>query len=341
MIINNDDISILRSGSDFSEWDTFIKTADGGSIFCASWWLDALCEAEYYIVVAKNNNKILGGLPVTYTPRHTYSMISNPQLTKYLGIVLPSDSNTKYETALSTNMEIATALLKYLPNVDYLYVNHNPSFTNWLPYLWNNYRQTVLYTYIFPDTRNTHKIFTEINVKTRNDIISATRNGVRIIETDDIDRIDALLNSTFNRKNESNPVSKRLLHKLHRGCKEHEAFTGIIAIEPNGRDGAGAYLVHDSKYTYYLLAGSDNNARSRGAASLVVWNAVLKASERGVGFDFEGSMIPAVEHNYRNFGAKLTPYSVIYKDRRNYIQKGSHKLIATVARKLATLKLVR
>jgi len=74
---------------------------------------------------------------------------------------------------------------------------------------------------------------------------------------------------------------------------------------------AGAYIVWDSRFTYYLLGGSDETLRTSGAGSLVLWSAVEAAAERGTGFDFEGSMLRPVERYFRSFGGAPAPYSLV------------------------------
>jgi hypothetical protein len=69
--------------------------------------------------------------------------------------------------------------------------------------------------------------------------------------------------------------------------------------------------VHDERFTTYLLAATD--AEVRGAAAVVLWEAIKRASERGTGFDFEGSMLRHVESFVRSFGGMPTPYSIVWR----------------------------
>jgi len=83
----------------------------------------------------------------------------------------------------------------------------------------------------------------------------------------------------------------------------------LIARDSNGVARSGCYLVHDRRYTYYLLSATDGQVRGSGAA--VVWEAVKRAAARGNSFDFEGSVLPHVEPFVRSFGGNPTPYSVV------------------------------
>jgi hypothetical protein len=81
----------------------------------------------------------------------------------------------------------------------------------------------------------------------------------------------------------------------------------------NGHPVAGVYIVHDAHTAYYLMGGYSKNAH-HGAGALAMWHAILKAKEMGLEvFDFEGSIIPAIERYFRGFGGKLTPIFSIHK----------------------------
>jgi len=50
---------------------------------------------------------------------------------------------------------------------------------------------------------------------------------------------------------------------------------------------------------------------------VLIHEGILWADKTGLKcFDFEGSMIPAVESFYRQFGGKLQPYHLIWKKSR-------------------------
>ena len=75
----------------------------------------------------------------------------------------------------------------------------------------------------------------------------------------------------------------------------------------------------------------------RRTTKVVRYKAVLASDLRIVSettncFDFEGSMIPGVEQSFRRFGAKQTPYFIIYKEEgwRNKVQLALERLAKRV-----------
>ena len=67
-------------------------------------------------------------------------------------------------------------------------------------------------------------------------------------------------------------------------------------------------LVHDDRYAYYIASGIRAGARSGRLnllSRLLVDRMIRSAHERGLTFDFEGSVVPGVEHFFRGWGGRL------------------------------------
>jgi len=62
-----------------------------------------------------------------------------------------------------------------------------------------------------------------------------------------------------------------------------------------------------------ILSGFDKQLLQRGANEYLVYHCIQEAKKQADFFDFEGSMIPAIEAFYRKFGGVYTPYLTIYK----------------------------
>jgi hypothetical protein len=48
--------------------------------------------------------------------------------------------------------------------------------------------------------------------------------------------------------------------------------------------------------------------QAAGANTLLYWEAIRLASQVSRAFDFEGSMVEPIEHYFRGFGGRQTPY---------------------------------
>jgi hypothetical protein len=91
-------------------------------------------------------------------------------------------------------------------------------------------------------------------------------------------------------------------------CANRGARYMLFAEDSEGRIHSALYVVVDATSAYYLLGGADPQYRNSGAQNFLLWEAIRLASSRGLMFNFEGSMIEAIEKVFRGFGARQVPY---------------------------------
>ena len=150
------------------------------------------------------------------------------------------------------------------------------------------------------------------NIKT--DVRKASNRYNLEINTDvDIDKFLDLNDLVFARQNIKSPLSRKFIKNLDRACLRKGNRKIFTAVDQNGKQHAGVYLIWDENSAYYLLGGGDSELRNSGATSLCIWNAIQFASNVTKSFDFEGSMIEPIERFVRGFGGVQTPYLVISK----------------------------
>ncbi len=92
-------------------------------------------------------------------------------------------------------------------------------------------------------------------------------------------------------------------HALRRGQGE------IISLHDNhGTTLAAAFVVWDNTALYYLIPAFDISRKETGASARLPIEAMKLASEKGIAFDFEGSMIPGVAKHYQQYGTTAVEY---------------------------------
>ena len=64
---------------------------------------------------------------------------------------------------------------------------------------------------------------------------------------------------------------------------------------------------------YYLITCYAPAHKDSGAGALLVLEAIKLARQKGVAFDFEGSMIRGVANHYKQFGSTRTLYYSVEK----------------------------
>ena len=140
----------------------------------------------------------------------------------------------------------------------------------------------------------------------RRNIRAALRDSIEIRPVDSFDIIESLAQHTFDRQGKQLPIHivRRILYEFA-SPKNSFAFAAFR----NGEPIACVFCVFDGRTAYYLIGGYGGSHAHHGAGAACMQSAILKAKKIGMEtFDFEGSVIPAIERYFRGFGGELTPY---------------------------------
>jgi len=281
-------------------------------LFFQPWWLEAVSPGAWDYAVVQRGEEVAAVLPYTFKTRlGGLRLIEMPPLTPYLGPWLRA-STAKYANRLGEQKDLMTELIDALPQFAVFQQEFHPAITNWLPFHWKGFGQTTRYTYRMDRTKDLDALWSETRDNVRTDIKKA-KKVVEVAETDDIEKFLRLHRLTFNRQNYPYPYDEHLIKRLDEACATRHSRCILIARDGEGNLHAGGYFIWDRRTMYYLMGGADPELRTSGAAALVIWKAIERASENQLSFDFEGSMVEPIERFVRAFGAVQTPYFGIQK----------------------------
>lgn len=283
-------------------------------IFSRAWWLDATAgEDNWNVAIVERNGKVIASLPYVIKRKYGFTVLTQPQLTQTLGPWL-RESTAKYANRLGQQKDVMEELISQLPDFHHCVQNWHYSQSNWLPFFWDHFKQTTMYTYVLRDLSDEKVLWDGLRENVRSDIRKAeSRVNLRVRDDVDVKAFLALNNLVFARQGKKLPYPENLVECLDSACAERKARKIFIAEDRRGRMHAGVYLVWDESSAYYLMAGSDPALRNSGAGSLCLWEAIRFASKVTKCFDFEGSMLESVERYFRAFGAQQIPYFRVYK----------------------------
>lgn len=277
-------------------------------LFGMDWWLDAVCGPENWdAAVLEKDGKIVGALPYFMKSHFGLRALTMPPLTQTLGPWLDYPSGQKVATRLGYEKDALGALIEALPRYDYFAQNFHYSTGNWIPFYWKGFEQTTLYSYALEDLSDRDKMWSGLQDNIRGDIRKAQK-GLVVTTTRGIDTLLDVHDMTFRRQGKALPYSHDLVRRLDAACSAHVAGRVLCAEDAAGRVHAVLYLVWDPQSAYYIIGGTDPNLRGSGAASLLLWEAILFAATVTRRFDFEGSMIESIERFFRGFGGRQIPY---------------------------------
>jgi hypothetical protein len=237
--------------------------------------------------------------------------ISQPPFTQTLGPWL-APMEGKYARRVETEKKLLGQLVEMLPPFDFFRQSLSPSLTNWLPFYWAGFEATVRYTYRIGDLTDLDRVKSEFQEQVRRGI----RKAEGVVEIDHDYPLEDLLRlneQTYARQGVKSPDSPELIRRLDAACAARGARRIIGAVDSDGRTHAALYVVWDERTLYALINARDPELQTFGSNTLLYWEAIKLASEVSQLFDFEGSMLEPIEHFFRGFGGRQTPYFSISK----------------------------
>lgn len=282
-----------------SAYDELVRRSPQGTVFARSWWLDAVAPGRWRPHLVEDAGEA-AAWPTVIAPTRFGDVHGGAPLTPFLGPLLPPGEGARRRSKEVAWME---RLAEELAGAAHVEARCSPELDYWTPLRWHGFRQTTSYTWRLPDLSDVDAVLAGVRSKARSDMRAAAR--ALTVEEGPLADFLALHARRFEGRRET---SAGVLERIEPAAAEHEARTVLLGREGDGTVRAGTYLVHDERWTTYLLAATDG---TRGAAALVVAEAIRRAAARGTGFDFEGSMLRNVESFVRSFGGEPTPYSIV------------------------------
>ncbi len=273
-----------------------------------------MCGEENWDVflVKRKDGKITGSWPYYIYKRFGLRKYGQPDFTPYLGpyIVYPHNIEKK-ERILSHEQKVMQELVALSKEIKLFKQGFHVDLNNWMPFYWDGYTQTTRYTYLLDNIKQHDKIWDAFKSSVKTDIRRAEKI-YDVKKEEEISKLFLLSQSTFDRKNETLPLSEKRLNTIYTTTKKN-SHAEIFTAYANGEAHGSLMTVFDNRYAYCLLIGVDKAMSPKGAVQLLLWTAIRSASKRVDNFDFEGSMLKEVESIFRAFGGELKAFNKISK----------------------------
>ena len=295
-------------------------------LFMQPWWLDAVCKkGTWDVCLCEDKDGNINGVLVYYKVRlrGILSAVVMPELTPHCGIwmKLKDKDKLKKHSIYTDTKKIIETLIPQIPRVSLYHQKFNYALTDWQPFFWQGYTGEIHYSYTL-DLRDTEKIYADMKGSVRTAIKKAEKK-ITVEECENLNEFYSLCSKSLEKQGVKSQFLLSTLTSLDTVLKFRGLRKIFLARDAAGNAQGAVYIVFDdnNKSAHYLIGGSDPVLRQSGAVTLLLWHAILVASENGYTlFDFEGSMIPNVENAFRNFGAALSPFFRITKAENKFLK---------------------
>ncbi len=295
-----------------SMYQAFCQSEPELPIFMQPWYLNAVCQkGNWEVVCVQRGGQVVAALPYYLVRKGPFRYIGMPWLTKMMGPYV-----TRSFRKSPKLQRMVKELIEQLPKVAAFHQNFHYAITDWLPFYWKGYRQTTMYSYVLAPLNNLDDVYKGIHSDYRNNKIKKARSIVRVTSNRSLEDFYRVQTMSFTRQGKPFAIPFSFLKKYDAAMEPHQCRKLFFAVDEQERIHSVVYLLWDNQSAYYLMAGDDPALRSSGAGILLVWEAIQYAQkELGLDrFDFQGSMIPAIEKVRRKFGARQAPYFRVWKE---------------------------
>lgn len=285
-------------------------------IFLQPWWLDAVCIDGYWdVLLYEKGNDILGSLVYYVKNKNTLSYITQPQLTQKSGLWIKYHDNLSHTKKLSYEKEVMYALIKQLDKLSIAYYQQSfdCSFTNWLPFYWNNFKQTTCYTYRLYDLKDEKKLLENYTKMKRKELNKALKQGFSLKFDLPVEKFYELQKLCYKKRGQDIFYDFKIVKNIVETVYEHKAGRILYLVDQNNNLCCADLVVMDKKCAYSLIGSTNPDYKDSGASTLLFHECIKYFSQFVDIFDFEGSMVESIEESYKRFGSYQVPYFSLHK----------------------------
>lgn len=296
--------------SELSAYDELARRY--GTLFNRSDWLALFGGKIKILGIFEDGGQMIGGMSFFQECRWGLNILRSAPFTPVCGPFLEVKAEHPI-TILETRRKALECVCEFLEQqtAAIVMLPLDRMISDILPFFWRGYKVIPKYTYLMDLTVSLEQISKHMSLERRKNISKAELDGLTVRTTTDMGVVRKLILATYGRQHKQ--VNQTMLDAvLSRYAKPSNSFAFTTYREANPI--ATCFVVHDEQTAYYLFGGYKAAERHHGAGALAMFEAIKHSQKMGLKtFDFEGSVVPAIERYFRGFGGKLTPYFTVNK----------------------------
>lgn len=287
----------------------------GIPVFSQPWWLDTVCK-NWDVAISKKGDHIAGAWPYPIEKKIGVGMIRMPKLTPYLGPLVFFPHDLKESNIDSYEHDTVADLIKQLPSVPVWHLSIQPGLKQAGIFKAHKLTSQVQQTFLL-ELKEDEQTLLE-NMK------DAVRRNIRIAESEvtvtnspeSLKELYKFQKATLAKKGKSLSCSFKEMKHIMDAALANNSTALLVAKTPDKKIQAIVWSIWDETTCYYFMGGQNPDTNSYRAMSLLLWNTMKMAKQRGnIIYDLEGSMDEGVERFFRNFGGDRALYIILMKNK--------------------------
>jgi len=301
-----------------SQWDRFVYSMPGGTIFHTLKWLQILGKNQNlhvrYLGIFMGR-ELIGILPLCLKNFFFIKIAGSPFViedTPYMGPIIDRAQILALLPALDMYLKKnGISFLRMVSNQIYGVANRNPK-----------YHFIEKYTHVLDITRSKDNLWKNLEGRCRTAIRKAQKSKIAIATVDDrnfVEKYYSVIEEIYYAQDMPCPNQKELYYDIWDSFVPHNVI--FLSAEYHGEIIGGIIVVVDGKRAYYLNGASKHEFRSLSASNLLLWEAINIVKEEGIEqFDFVGANIPRLAKFKKSFGGQLVGHSLIERSSSQWIK---------------------
>lgn len=284
-------------------------------LFLQAWWMECVCRGKEWdvILIRDCNNEVVAFLPYLLVKKWGLKMIVQPLLSQTNGIWLLFMGTESDEEKVKLEKWVAESIDAELKKLNLAwYFQYFSPHSSLLKYFHKfGYSVSFRQTFVIPDISNRESLMCSFSSAKQRQIRKAIRNNLKVDFDMSSEEFVKFHTNTLQQKGEKNFHSHELEISL---CNEAIRRNQGAIIRVSDRENnvhSALFFVWDASTAYYLIPAIDNNYKSSGASTLMVWEAINRVREWVNRFDFEGSMDENIARSYKQFGTERVEYAKV------------------------------
>ena len=284
-------------------------------IYSKSWWMDAICgEENWDIWFYKKGNEVIAAMPYYTEIRRGYTYITKAPLTQNNGVLFCYPENQTPVKKAKLEEEIIREAIAFLKaaKIDVYEQQFHYNFRNYLPYFWEEFDVIPRLTYVI-DKSTTEEELQKLYTSNYRNTIRKGRKSIAHFSTLTPEEFYREHKKIYCRQGIECPFSYELWMRLYKVCSDNQSGEIVTSVDMEGNILSLAYVVWDEKSSYLLMGGAIPEYSSLQTYSVLVDECIRRSLNRGLCFDFEGSVIKRINHSFREYGGTPMLYYRIRK----------------------------
>lgn len=284
-------------------------------IYSKPWWMDAVCGPDNWDVwLYEESGKIAAAMPY-YLEKRKYGLyITKAPLTQVNGIFFRYPEGSSEITKAKFEERVIDHAMEFVASLGLAVYEQqfHWSFHNWLPFRWSGCVAEPRYTYVIEDTSSIESMWASMDKKCRKLVKKGQKNGTLDLSIG-FDEFWVEHAKVFAKQSLDVPFSRELLERLYLACLQRNCGQLFCERLKNGDVASLVFEVWDERSMYSLVGGSVPKYQNLETYHAVRWEAMKMAHEKGLMFDFEGSVIKRISRSVREYGGSPKLYFRIRK----------------------------